>query len=75
MGKDFIMKNANPEIPIAKATGIPSTKKTRNIIIAVDMIYLFPHSDKGVFMDLIRFIAVLINIKQAPTGTHEVTHA
>ena len=36
------MKNANPEIPIAKATGIPSTKKTRNIIIAVDIIIYSP---------------------------------
>ncbi len=69
-----MIKKAKPEIPIAKATGIPRIKNTRKIIIAVP-IYCFPHSEAGVLIELIKFIAVFMNIRHAPTGTHDVTQA
>ena len=40
IGKPLKIKNAKPEIPIAKATGIPRIKNTRNIIIAVNFVML-----------------------------------
>lgn len=75
IGKFLKIKKQKPEIPIAKATGIPKSKKTRKIIIAVPIIYFSPHFEDGVFIDVIKFIAVFMNINSAPTGTHEVTHA
>ncbi len=75
IGRDFMMKNEKPEIPIAKATGIPKIRNTKKINIAVAMIYFFPHSETGVFIEAMRFIAVFMNIRKAPAGTHDVTQA
>ena len=74
IGRSRMMKNEKPEMPIANATGMPSSRKTKKITIAMPMPYS-PHLSTGFLMVSTSLTEVEIIISSAPTGTEAVTVA
>ena len=74
IGRSRMMKNEKPEMPIANATGMPSSRKTKKMTIATPIPYS-PHLSAGLLMDSARLIEVETIISSAPTGTEAVTVA